>query len=263
MENQHSFVICAYKESPFLEQCIQSLMNQTVTSTIKIVTSTPNEYISKLAQKYNLEYIINTGDKGISEDWNFAYKQADTRYMTIAHQDDVYDKEYTANLLEYMKKEKRPLIFFSDYAEIREDKICKNNELLKVKRLMLIPLECKFLWKSKWIRRRILSLGSPICCPSVGFCKENLPERIFEQHFRSCEDWEAWEKLSKLKGSFVYCKKLLTYHRIHDGSETTAIIQDNARSAEELEMYKKFWPAFFAKILVKLYARGQKSNDIK
>ena len=36
---KHSFVICAYKESPFLEECIQSLEKQTVKSTIKMVTS--------------------------------------------------------------------------------------------------------------------------------------------------------------------------------------------------------------------------------
>ena len=50
---KHSFVICAYKESPFLEECIQSLEKQTVKSTIKMVTSTPNEYIADMAKKHN------------------------------------------------------------------------------------------------------------------------------------------------------------------------------------------------------------------
>ena len=27
-ENQHTFVICAYGDSPFLEECILSLVNQ-------------------------------------------------------------------------------------------------------------------------------------------------------------------------------------------------------------------------------------------
>ena len=47
---KHSFVICAYTESPFLEECIQSLEKQTVKSTIKMVTSTPNEYIADMAK---------------------------------------------------------------------------------------------------------------------------------------------------------------------------------------------------------------------
>lgn len=84
---KHSFVICAYKESPFLEECIQSLEKQTVKSTIKMVTSTPNEYIADMAKKHNIELIVNEGQGGIVQDWNFGYKQIDTPYVTIAHQD--------------------------------------------------------------------------------------------------------------------------------------------------------------------------------
>ena len=35
--DKHTFVICAYKESAFLEECIESLEEQTVTSTIIMV----------------------------------------------------------------------------------------------------------------------------------------------------------------------------------------------------------------------------------
>ena len=262
MNQDHSYIICAYKESPYLEECIQSLLNQTVKSEVKIVTSTPNDYIQSFAEKYNIEYIINRGKTGISEDWNFAYSQADTKYMTIAHQDDVYEKYYTELLLKMIKGVKRPLLFFTDYAELRDGEVCRKNELLKVKRIMLLPLRGRIFWKSRLIRRMILAFGSPICCPSVTYCKDNLPERIFRQGFRSCEYWEAWEKISRYKGSFVYCPNILTYHRIHEDSETTAIIQDNMRSDEELIMYKKFWPDFIANRLVKIYARGQRSNGI-
>lgn len=46
----HTFAICAYKESPFLEECIQSLLGQTIPSTIIIVTSTDNAYIQNMAE---------------------------------------------------------------------------------------------------------------------------------------------------------------------------------------------------------------------
>ena len=39
--NDHTFAICAYKESPYLEECIKSLKNQTIKSNILIATSTP------------------------------------------------------------------------------------------------------------------------------------------------------------------------------------------------------------------------------
>ena len=64
----HTFAICAYKESPFLEECIQSLLGQTIPSTIIIVTSTDNAYIQNMAEKYHLELFINHGESGITQD---------------------------------------------------------------------------------------------------------------------------------------------------------------------------------------------------
>ena len=175
---KHSFVICAYKESPFLEECIQSLEKQTVKSTIKMVTSTPNEYIADMAKKHNIELIVNEGQGGIVQDWNFGYKQIDTPYVTIAHQDDVYFPEYTETLLKEFERSKHPLIFFTDYWELRNGEYVKENKLLKVKRIMLIPLKTRLFFNSRFVRRRILSFGSPICCPSVGYVRANLPNPI-------------------------------------------------------------------------------------
>ena len=64
--DKHTFVICAYKESAFLEECIESLEEQTVTSTIIMVTSTPCDYISNMAQKHGIELYVNDGETGIS-----------------------------------------------------------------------------------------------------------------------------------------------------------------------------------------------------
>ena len=78
----HTFAICAYKESPFLEECIQSLLGQTIPSTIIIVTSTDNAYIQNMAEKYHLELFINHGESGITHDWMFAYRSGRTELMT-------------------------------------------------------------------------------------------------------------------------------------------------------------------------------------
>lgn len=258
----HTFVICAYKESPYLETCIRSLQKQTLKSNIIMITSTPNQHIRSLAEKYGILLYINKGEGGIVQDWNFGYSMAKTSYVTIAHQDDVYFKRYTEMAMRYIQKYKKPLIFFSDYYELRGKEYVKKNKLLTVKRIMLLPLRFPPFYSSIFIRRRILSFGSPICCPSVAYTKSNLPEQIFSVGFRSNEDWEAWEKLSRLKGQFIYCKTPLMAHRIHEDSETSAIIADNKRSDEDVIMFSKFWPKPFVKILVKSYAKGQNSNKL-
>ena len=68
--------------------------------------------------------------------------------------------------------------------------------------------------------------------------------------------------ISRLDGEFLYDTRLLMGHRIHEDSETSAIIGDNKRSLEEYEMYRKFWPGFIARILCKAYAKGQNSNQL-
>lgn len=259
---KHIFAICAYKESQYLEDCIKSLKNQTVQSDIILATSTPNDFIVGLCEKYDIPMYVNDGEHGITQDWNFAYSKADAEYVTIAHQDDIYSRHYAEKAIEILDSVRKPIIFFSDYGEIRNGKKVKSNKLLNIKRIMLLPLRIRAFWGSIFVRRRILSLGSPICCPSVTFVKQNCPKVVFQHGFRADEDWEAWEMLSKRKGAFVYSKSLLVYHRIHEESETSIILGDNARTKEDLIMFKKFWPTPIAKVIAKAYGTSEKSNDL-
>ena len=262
MDINHTFVICAYKESRYLEECVQSLLAQTVKSQIILITSTPNRWIEQIVGKYHLEYYVNEGESGIVQDWNFGYSKAGTDFITLAHQDDVYEPAYTEKIMQNMKKSKHPLIAFCDYGEIRNNRKTLDVKMLKIKRLMLFPLRFVPFQKVKWVRRRILSLGDPICCPSVTFAKYHLQAPVFSVKFRADEDWQAWERLSRLKGSFIYVYEPLVYHRIHEESETSIIIGDNVRTKEDYEMFCMFWPKAIAKLLTRFYATSQKSNEV-
>lgn len=261
-ESEYTFVICAYGESPYLEECILSLRNQSIRAKMIVVTSTPNRHIEALAEKYRLRYFVNDGQKGIAEDWNFGYRMASGKVVTLAHQDDIYGPRFAEKNLEGINRAKCPLISFSDYGEIREGVRVTDNRLLKIKRIMLFPLRSVLLQNIRWVRRRILSFGSPICCPSVTYVKDNLPETIFESGYRSNVDWQAWEKISRQKGAFIYCSDILMYHRIHLESATTAIIADHDRTKEDYAMFCKFWPKKIAGMIEFFYRSGEKSNEI-
>ena len=259
---EHTFAICAYKESQYLEECIQSVKGQKVPSKVIMISSTPNAHIEQLALKYDIPFYIRDGKSDIAEDWNFAYQHADTELVTITHQDDVYCENYLEDVLAQINKAKQPLIVFGDYGEIRDGKIVTDNQLLKIKKIMLFPLRIRGLWRSRFVRRRILSLGSAICCPSVTYVKNNLPKVVFETGYAGGLDWQAWERISRLRGSFVYCNHVIMLHRIHPQSATTQIIADSNRTKEDYEMYCKFWPKWIAGILIKFYAKSQNSNTI-
>lgn len=258
----HTWAICAYKESSYLEECVKSLMAQTVSSNIIMATSTPNEYIDAIAQKYSIPLYINEGIKGIGGDWNFAYSKAETPLITIAHQDDIYEPTYTEEMLSFINEAKDPILYFSAYGELRNEAKVYDNSILKIKNLMLSPLKIKTFWTSRFIRRRILSFGCPICCPAVTFVAKRVGENPFTNDYLSDIDWQQWEIQSRKKGSFVYNAQPLMCHRIHEESATTEIIGDSKRSQEDFDMFCKFWPRPIAKLIAKVYSNSEKSNDI-
>ena len=106
----HTFVICAYKESKYLKNCIRSLENQTVKGHILIATSTDNKYIREAARQYHLPLLVNDAPSGIATDWNFAYRQAHTKLVTIAHQDDIYNPDYLEEMLYALNHGKIPIL---------------------------------------------------------------------------------------------------------------------------------------------------------
>lgn len=261
-QNDHTFAICAYKESPFLEDCILSLKNQTVQSRLLLSTATPNDHIRALAEKYDIPLIINTGIKGIGGDWNCAYDHTDTPLVTIAHQDDIYEPGYTQAMLDYVNRSKDPILYFSGYGELRGETKVYDNKILKIKKLMLLPLQPGMFWHSRFMRRMVLSMGCPICCPAVTMVKDCFGSTPFLHDYKAALDWQQWELQSRKNGSFVYNPEPLMCHRIHEGSATTEIIGDNKRSDEEYEMYRKFWIAPIAKLLTRLYSGSQSSNQL-
>ena len=261
--SDHTFAICAYKDSPFLEKSVRSCLLQTVPGKVIIATSTPSSFIRGIAEKYNLQlFIRKTPEKGIAADWNFAFSCADTGLVTLAHQDDIYNSHYREYMLKAINSAAHPLIGFTDYGELREEKIVTVNRLLCIKRLLLLPLMLKPMQNVPLIRRFALSIGSVICCPSVTMVKNNIREPVFENNMKSNIDWQAWEKISRQKGTFVYIPKPLMLHRIHEGSETSRLIEADGRKEEDIMMFRKFWPEWAARLIEKIYSKAEKSNQV-
>lgn len=260
-ETTHTFAICAFGESPFLEECILSLKNQTLKPSILLATSTPNCTIKSLAKKYDIPIYINENTPGIASDWNFAIDCASTDYITIAHQDDVYCPEYLSEFERTIAVSQNPLLYFTNYGEIRNGTRVDVNRLLRIKRRLLKPLEQAENWPQQSARKRALSIGSSICCPSVTLVRNKLSNPPFKTNFKSNLDWQAWAELAECEGDFVYNPRILMYHRIHEGSETTRLIKDRSRTAEDLAMLEKFWPKPLARIINAVYSKGQISNS--
>lgn len=263
--SDHTFAICAYGDSDYIEECIISLKTQKVKTNIIVCTSTPSDLLEKTVKKYGLKLYVNEEKKfnsNIATDWNYAVSMADTPLVTIAHQDDIYKPYYSKKILDFLNMSARPLIAFTDYSELRDGSEISDIRNLNIKRLMLFPLKCRMLWSSIFVRRRILSLGSPICCPSVTYVKPNLPAELFLVGYKVNLDWQAWERFSRIKGDFVFVSDILMSHRIHERSETSRNISDSNRTWEDYDMFCKFWPKRIAHIIEHWYKKGEEQNNL-
>ena len=259
----HAFVICAYKENPYLPECLESLLKQSCKSSISMITSTPNDFISNLCKEKNIPLFINTGEKGLAQDWNFAYeKVADRKLITIAHQDDIYEPTYLKTILALVNNSKKPLIAYTEYYEIRNEKRVSFNTLLRIKQLMNFPFRFRVFQRSKAIRRFILAFGDSICCPGVTFARENLPMPVFDTSFTTACDYKALVDISPLNGDFLYSPKKLMGHRIYPGSATSANIINKSKAQEDFIIFSSLWPKWIAKIISRQYRKAEKSNKI-
>lgn len=257
----HTFIICAYKESPYLEDCIISLINQDSVlngdSKVSIYTATPNDLISKLSEKYQLELFI--GEKsGIGANWNEALSFVDTPYATIAHQDDIYLQKYGSTVIQTFKDEPELNIVFTDYLENDENgKVRERNLNLKIK---TFGLKLMSLSTNKIYQRRVYAFGNFICCPAVSYNLLRLKDFQFDESLKMALDWDAWERIMKLPGKIKFLSAKMMYHRIHEDSETTANTNDSNRENEEYELFKRYWPKTISRLLMKFYVNNQKSN---
>ncbi len=252
----HTFAICAYKESEYLEDCIRSLKNQTVKSKIIMATSTPNEYIKNLADKYKIPLFIRKGKSDIRDDWNFAYDSADTDWVTIAHQDDEYNKHYVEEMQKKLKNSKDAIAFVTDYMPIKNGIVGPRDINSKIRRFLRKPLKVDKMAASRFWKRRVLCLGNSICCPAVTYHKTLLGSSFFTSELKYNIDWDTFLKLADIKGTFAYVDKPLTYYRVHDGATSKEFIEDHRREKDDRYMFEKFWPRWFVNIIMHFYKKA-------
>lgn len=264
----HTFAICAYQESPYLEQCIQSVTRQSEKTEVILCTSTPNQYIQKLADKYRIPVYIREGQSDIQEDWNFAYQQAKTDYVTITHQDDVYHKDYAKEVLYCIRRYPETLIAMTDYKILNEKNQVRGDISLLIKQILKLPLRLSFLADKKFVKLAVQSLGNAICCPSVCYhkCKiqeqqQSLETPLFQSKMKYALDWETFYELAQLKGRFTYVPQILFYYRIHETNTTIKCLQNHRKIEEEMQMFSKFWPKWVVKMIMVGYQISYKSYE--
>lgn len=257
----HTFAVCAYRESPYLEECLRSLLAQRIPSNIIVCTSTPNAHIQGLAGKYGLPLYVREGGSDIQTDWNFAYDTANTQFVTIAHQDDVYGRDYTRVLLEKAGQYADMSIFFCSYVTIKGTDRAPRERSSLVKRLLCLPVSLTGLADRSWLKKSCLCLGNAISCPMTTYNKNIVGPTPFRSRLKYALDWEMYWKLSCRPGRFVYERKPQGFFRVHAEATSKKFIMNHKKEREDVEMFRHFWPEWMVRVIMKAYRKSCSAYD--
>jgi glycosyltransferase involved in cell wall biosynthesis len=258
----HTFAIPVYRQAPNLAALIDSLKSQTKAgSEILLASSTPSVELEAFAKRHSLPLHINPRRIDIASDWNFALGAARTEFVTLAHQDDLFGLAYVASLVGAHRRHPGALFAFCDYSEHTPFGSRATNVNLRIKRALRHRAfggrECIADTRDKL---RLLSLGNPICCPSVMLNRRALPNFQFPGGFQTNLDWMAWLELARVPGGFVYVGERLVSKGVHAESETTATIANRAREREDRILFDALWPRPIAATLAGIYKLGYRAN---
>lgn len=255
----HTFAICAYKDSPYLEACIRSLKKQTIPGKVILCTSTPSPYIDQLAENYGVPVFVREGESDIQEDWNFAYHKADTRLVTIAHQDDMYHKAYAQTVQDCWNKYPDTTVMTTDSVIVKHGRLQKPGLVELVKKLLRLPLRMPGLNHMTQVKKAALRFGNPIICPSCTYDKKALGEPLFSSSYKFALDWDTMVNLAERPGRFICIERPLLYYRIHEDATTNKCIKDHRREQEEEAMFARFWPAWLVRLWMGFYRKAYDS----
>ena len=261
----HVFAIPAYGQSPYIARCIESIVKQTYgRPRILLGTSTPSPYLEKIAADYGLSLHINPVRLDIATDWNFVMEAAKAQYVTIAHQDDLYEPQYLDVMSGIAANYRQLILAFSDYREHTDIDVRPANINLKIKR----HLCTRAFGKRQSIglareKRKLLNLGNPICCPSVMINRTAVPGFRFASLWKTNLDWDAWLRLAEEPGLYVYSTQKLVSKRVHSGSETSVTIANRVRQSEDRQMFERFWPKPIAGLIAAIYSAGYLANNVR
>lgn len=251
----HAFVVPAFGCSPFLDACLRSLNRQTLRTRVVVTTSTPSRFIDDIALANKTSVIVNPVCGGIASDWNFALTSTDARYVTLAHQDDLYAADFVARSLAAFDSLQGSLCFTGQEQIDDAGRPCMSR-LSLVKRLLARLTIGGRTRPSPRQLRAFLAFGNPLPCSSVTLDRHHLPDFSFSAAYQSNLDWDAWLRLVDQGVVFLSVAAPLVQRRHNDQTATAGLIASGRRKVEDLMMFRRIWPSPIAEAIAAVYRIG-------
>lgn len=236
-----SICIPCYNHEKFINDCFESLMNQTYQNIELIINDDGSKDNSWFIIKENEatlkehfeKVIIRKSDKnlGLTKTLNKLIPLCNGKYVKLLASDDFLDSKYIELMVEYMEKNEDTGVLFCNGICVKEES--SYNNPLPIKRFYTEPVRIDDnnvtlqLYNSSFI----LAPGAMVRKKVYDVCG------VYDEKI-GIEDWEFWLRVAvSEKFKFDYLDEVLVYYRKNDNSMSSP----NGESADERRL--KFYNA--------------------
>ena len=95
----------------------------------------------------------------------------------------------------------------------------------------------------------------------ITYNKNITGDTIFQSKLKYALDWEMNLKIACLPGRFVYVRQPLGFYRIHDGATSKQFLLNHKKEAEDIVMFRHFWPMWMVKLIMVFYKKSYSAYD--
>lgn len=225
----------------YLKRAVKSVLSQTSSDwelTLVDGSTEPSTKIKEWANSLNnkkIQYLINTQDKSMSGNWNYAFDLASSELVTLLHDDDMLSPEYVKKMIVLSKENPNSSAYFCNVNTIDEQEQLTLTLADYIKRF--IQPKGKFIHLSGDKGLAHLLKGVFIFCPTMCYQKSKLTQQPFNKKWKMVTDLDFYINTIKTGGVLTGTSEKLYLYRRHSNNQTSKLTQSLIRFEEEVSIY--------------------------
>ena len=226
-----SVLVPTYNNAHFLDETIQSVLNQTFTDFELIIvdnqsTDNTDAVVAPYLRDPRVQYYKNDTNIGMVGNWNQCLAYAQGTYIKFLCSDDKFHPQLLEKFVAVMEAHPQVAIVSSyrEYFGLQRFKpeLPPFSGLRPGKEVIYLSLE-----KWNWI-------GEPT---TVMFRRAGLQVGHFKTDYRYFPDWDMWLRLLTT-GDCYMIPETLSYFRLHANQVTALVLQNSSNLFEEYYFFK-------------------------
>jgi glycosyltransferase involved in cell wall biosynthesis len=225
-----SVIIPSYNSAPFLDETIQSVVDQTFKDfELIIVDDCSTDDTDAVVKKYlidsRISYYKNTTNMGLAGNWNKALKYAKGDYIKLLCSDDKFHPQLLEKFVLIMDQYPTVSLVSSYREEFGLAKVRNEPPYTHLQKGQKIITES--LKQRNWI-------GEPTC---VMFRKKNLKFGDFNPQYIYYIDWDMWLRQLTIGDCYII-PEILSYFRVHEKQVSKMVMKNFLNYFEVFQFYK-------------------------